>query len=695
MGRMKSFLLACAVLSGVFSWALTVSEIASFRREDVSAEPSFVVTGVVACAFDWQQNSFALVDRNDPDGRGIFVCGHLEGRPDAAWIGGNQVEPGDVVRVTGNILPFMLEPGIYASEIRILDQVELPPPREYRLSELAHGLYNNRRVNVSGILRQVRTDGVAQHAVTILTLGTIDGLVIVRVRGSWPELARFRDAELSVDGVCVPSFNSRAEFLHPEIEALSRSTIRVIPSGQPIRAVARDTGRRMGVLAWMPDGYDGHLRKLSGEVLYVSAKNRYFILQGDLGVRVTVEGDDLPSVGDFVEADGFPTMSDDCGVLDSGCFRVIGHAESPVEPETLSEDFIDGLISRGGPGEYDAHYRYVRVKGRVMSCEETSDGKVEIALAVGSRRMIAVLEAPDAFSAGTLTDRPLVELTGILKVNFEGDRIGGRGLVIRDFGLLLRSGNDIRRLGDFASASRRVGRLATQCGLLMLVPLVMLAFYQWLRNVRQRERSRAVSEDRRRLAEELHDTIAQHISGARLLLFSVQADASSLSSASRDALTMAGDILEAARREMRDKILNLQSDDLMLRPLSELLRGVVRKTNAFRQVRVRMHLRGLPSDMPVQMKTDLLATIQEAISNAVKHGRAKNVVIVSDPLGTNGYVLSVLNDGERFDFRLALGTETGHFGLSSMRERANRNGFKLSFGEREGWTEVRLERTER
>ena len=78
--------------------------------------------------------------------------------------------------------------------------------------------------------------------------------------------------------------------------------------------------------------------------------------------------------------------------------------------------------------------------------------------------------------------------------------------------------------------------------------------------------------------------------------------------------------------------------------------------------------------------------VREAITNAVKHGKAKNIALVAD-----GFVLRVLNDGEPFDAEVALGPETGHFGLAGMQERAFRSRFKLSFGQEGKWVSVRIE----
>ena len=86
------------------------------------------------------------------------------------------------------------------------------------------------------------------------------------------------------------------------------------------------------------------------------------------------------------------------------------------------------------------------------------------------------------------------------------------------------------------------------------------------------------------------------------------------------------------------------------------------------------------------------ATTTDWCTNAIKHGKAKTVVIVSDPMeGGGGFVLKVLNNGAPFDVNAALGPETGHFGLAGMRERALRSGFTLEFTKEGEWTAVRVE----
>ena len=142
----------------------------------------------------------------------------------------------------------------------------------------------------------------------------------------------------------------------------------------------------------------------------------------------------------------------------------------------------------------------------------------------------------------------------------------------------------------------------------------------------------------------------------------------SLPAPAGDALNMAAGVLEATRAEIRNAIMDLQSDEFLSSSPAEMLRRLARASDIPGRVRVRTSLRGLPSEMPVGPKRDLLALVHEALTNAVRHGGARNVIIVSEGDGT-AFTLEVLNDGAPFDAASAPGPETGHFGLSNMRER--------------------------
>ena len=145
-----------------------------------------------------------------------------------------------------------------------------------------------------------------------------------------------------------------------------------------------------------------------------------------------------------------------------------------------------------------------------------------------------------------------------------------------------------------------------------------------------------------------------------------------------------------AKGEVRSTIMNLRSAGLEGKGFEEQIRDMAAPLR-HGGIAVKILLRGLPDKMDSARLGDLLLIAREAVTNAIKHGKAKTVVIVSDPMEGGGFVLRVLNDGAPFDMNAALGPETGHFGLAGMRERALRSGFTLEFAREGEWTAVRVE----
>ena len=200
-------------------------------------------------------------------------------------------------------------------------------------------------------------------------------------------------------------------------------------------------------------------------------------------------------------------------------------------------------------------------------------------------------------------------------------------------------------------------------------------------------RDRAASEERNRLARELHDSVTQ-------LLFSVTLIAQSLGAAwKRDAaegerrVARLLELSQTALAEMR----TLLSE---LRPPSDPAGDpetapVARAADAIRRYglvgALRRHARGLSADglrvafsswgyVPVarEHEYELFRIAQEALHNVVKHASAKTVEL-SLTTGVEGTTLRVRDDGTGFDGTMPAahsGRAWAGLGLRSMRERA-------------------------
>lgn len=308
--------------------------------------------------------------------------------------------------------------------------------------------------------------------------------------------------------------------------------------------------------------------------------------------------------------------------------------------------------------------------------------------------------------AGRLTVIRLLTKDGPLTLNLKGahpDLAALEGRYVRAEGVVLPVPNAhseyvcselelLSREGVFLCAEpwrHCLARISKAVLLYSSLPLTFVILAFLLAGWRRRVLAAALAQDRRETAEALHDAVSQQLAGARLMVFSVKSR-EDIPPSVRANLDSAIGALESARRDVRDAILRLKSDESLQKPLETLIRDMASAINARGEVHLKTRLSAFPDSVTGENKANVLAIIQEAVTNAVRHGQAKKVVVIAERC-EGRFVLSVLNDGTPFDAAKALGPEAGHFGLSNMRGRAERSGLALSFGTRKGWMEVRLE----
>ena len=167
-----------------------------------------------------------------------------------------------------------------------------------------------------------------------------------------------------------------------------------------------------------------------------------------------------------------------------------------------------------------------------------------------------------------------------------------------------------------------------------------------------------VAEERRRIARDLHDGLAQE-----LTFIANQVSLLERGTASSGSMEQVGAAARRALTESRRAIRALSSGD---EPLEVALAHVAEEV-ALRE-RLRLHLALDPGIVAGPSACDALVRIvSEAITNAGRHGHASAVTV--ELSNGNGYRLRVSDDGIGFDPVGDSGQEGG-FGLVSMRERA-------------------------
>jgi signal transduction histidine kinase len=170
--------------------------------------------------------------------------------------------------------------------------------------------------------------------------------------------------------------------------------------------------------------------------------------------------------------------------------------------------------------------------------------------------------------------------------------------------------------------------------------------------------------ERARLARELHDETGQALTSILLGLKSLEEriETDEGRSAASELRDLVVSTLQAVRRlavELRPAAL----DDFGLVPALERLRDTVAEQSA---LSVEVHSTLGERRLPTDIETMLYRTVQEALTNAVKHAEAARVTIrLSEGAGT--VILTVQDDGKGFDPQIA---RDGGLGLVGMRERA-------------------------
>jgi signal transduction histidine kinase len=202
-----------------------------------------------------------------------------------------------------------------------------------------------------------------------------------------------------------------------------------------------------------------------------------------------------------------------------------------------------------------------------------------------------------------------------------------------------------------------------------------VATAQSIASERSRQRLAAAEGERRRWARELHDETLQSLSALRIGLSS--AGRSDRPDALAEAVRQAVDHLEEAITNLRGLITDLRPAALDELGVQAAIEGLAeRSARQGLAVDVSVELereRGsAPKRHASELETAIYRIVQEALTNAVKHGHASRAVVEIREEDSTIH-LSVRDDGGGFD----TDAETDGFGLLGMRERVELLGGKL------------------
>jgi signal transduction histidine kinase len=190
-------------------------------------------------------------------------------------------------------------------------------------------------------------------------------------------------------------------------------------------------------------------------------------------------------------------------------------------------------------------------------------------------------------------------------------------------------------------------------------------------------RDKVALEERQRLARDLHDSVSQAVYGIALGARSAMELLSKDPTQVREPLEYVLRLSEAALAEMRALIFELRPEALEREGLTGALKHHTAVLRARHGIAVDESFAGEPT-MSWESKQALYRIAQEALHNAGRHARATRVRIALSQDDTR-IRLEVWDNGVGFDTE---SEHPGHFGLNTMRERANQLGGSLEIESR-------------
>ena len=177
-------------------------------------------------------------------------------------------------------------------------------------------------------------------------------------------------------------------------------------------------------------------------------------------------------------------------------------------------------------------------------------------------------------------------------------------------------------------------------------------------------------DERQRMAREIHDTLAQGLTG---IITQVQAarNAAERPADWRRHLDNAADLARESLSEARRTVQAVGPEPLEQRALGDALAEVVERWSDLHEVRAEVTTTGAARPLHPEVEVALLRTAQEALANVARHAAASRVMLTLSFLA-DLVTLDIRDDGVGFDPEEVRRGDDGGFGLTVMRQRVGR-----------------------
>ncbi|QOR66980.1 sensor histidine kinase [Cytobacillus suaedae] len=191
---------------------------------------------------------------------------------------------------------------------------------------------------------------------------------------------------------------------------------------------------------------------------------------------------------------------------------------------------------------------------------------------------------------------------------------------------------------------------------------------QKLANVKAEEQEKRiqeiVSQERNRLARELHDSVSQQLFAASMVMSAITETKPDPENAETKRLKMVEEMIHQSQLEMRALLLHLRPVALKGKSLQEGMKELL--TELSQKVTMGITWKIEDTQLDKGVEDHLFRILQESVSNTLRHAKASNlevILIMRDGMA----ILRVVDDGKGFDVEES---KSGSYGMQNMYERA-------------------------
>ncbi len=182
--------------------------------------------------------------------------------------------------------------------------------------------------------------------------------------------------------------------------------------------------------------------------------------------------------------------------------------------------------------------------------------------------------------------------------------------------------------------------------------------------------------ERARISRELHDNLLQKIAGLALHLDGLSKIVTAPAAAKDDLRELRREA-ESWVREVRESVSDLRLQAADEDDLHAAVRQIGEQLTEGKGMEFRVRATGDPRPVEPGIRRNLLKIVQEALRNAVAHSHATEITVDVSYADEYWLNISIRDNGLGFDADAAA-RKPGHWGLATMRERAQELGAQLS-----------------